>query len=96
MGDHRLYFNNRGDNLAGNGSGSIITEEEARLLTAAFADPPNFELMRQAELHYDNGGYCEPCGVAYCRDHWRPSGTGYGTCPNGHGKSLDPHWSPDW
>ncbi len=22
--------------------------------------------------------------------------SGYGRCPRGHGKSLDPHWSPDY
>jgi hypothetical protein len=31
----------------------------------------------------------------YCYDHWHVSSTGYGTCPFGHGKSLDPHWSPE-
>lgn len=31
----------------------------------------------------------------YCYDHWNVSSTGYGTCPFGHGKSLDPHWSPE-
>ena len=44
--------------MAGNGGGDIVTEERARLLTAAFVDPPNFELMREADLHYDNAGFC--------------------------------------
>ena len=44
--------------VAGNGGGDIVTEERARLLTAAFVDPPNFELMREADLHYDNAGFC--------------------------------------
>jgi hypothetical protein len=78
----------------GNGGGDIVTDERAGLLTAAFADPPNFKLMREADLHYDNAGYCTQCGVAYCYDHWDPTVGGYGTCPRGHGKSLDPHWSP--
>jgi hypothetical protein len=32
--------------------------------------------------------------VPYCARHWHLSQTGYGTCPLGHGKSLDPHWQP--
>jgi hypothetical protein len=31
---------------AGNGGGDIITDERAGLLTAAFAHPPDFALMR--------------------------------------------------
>ncbi len=81
---------------AGNGSGDIVTEERARLLTAALAVPPNFELMREADLHYDNAGYSPECRVPYCSKHWHPSSTGYGRCPKGHGQSLDPHWSLDW
>ena len=69
-------------------------DDAAALLTAAFADPPHFDLMREADL-YDNAGFCEECGLAYCYTHWNTTTTGYGTCPEGHGKSLDPHWSPD-
>lgn len=79
---------------AGNGSGSVVSTERAALLTEAFADPPQFDLMKEADLHYDNAGYCTRCGVAYCSDHWNVSSTGYGHCPQGHGASLDPHWSP--
>ena len=79
---------------AGNGNGRIVPEDEAGLLTAAFADPPNFDLMRKAQL-FDDAGYCDECGVAYCYTHWSPTTTGWGTCPCGHGKGLDPHWSPD-
>ena len=79
----------------GNGYGTIKSEDEAVLLTAAFADPPHFDLMREADLHYDNAGYCEKCWVAYCYTHWNTTTTGYGICPHGHGKSLDPHWSPE-
>jgi hypothetical protein len=38
--------------------------------------------------------FCDDCGVPYCAAHWHLSQTGYGTCPLGHGKSLDPHWQP--
>jgi hypothetical protein len=27
--------------------------------------------------------------------HWDVSSTGYGRCPRGQGRSLDPHWWPD-
>jgi hypothetical protein len=80
---------------AGNGGGSVVTDEYAGLLTAAFADPPNFDLLRQAEI-YDDAGFCSQCSVAYCSEHWSPSSIGYGHCPQGHGKSLDPLWSADW
>jgi hypothetical protein len=32
--------------------------------------------------------------VPYCARHWHVSPIGYGHCPLGHGKSLDPHWQP--
>jgi hypothetical protein len=79
---------------AGNGYGTIKSEDEAALLTAAFTDPPHFDLMREADL-CDNAGFCEKCWVAYCYTHRNTTTTGYGTCSLGHGKSLDPHWSPE-
>jgi hypothetical protein len=60
---------------------------------AAFHSEPNVDLIC-AEFH-DGAGYCSDCEVPYCYDHWHRGITGYGTCPRGHGKSLDPHWSPD-
>ena len=78
----------------GNGGGDIITDERAGLLTAAFANPPDFELMRKADLQYDNAGYCAQCAVPYCADDWALTASGCGTCPQGHRHSLDPHWSP--
>jgi hypothetical protein len=42
---------------------------------------------------YDDAGYCTPCSSTYCDRCWQISSTGFGTCPHGHGKSLDPHWS---
>jgi hypothetical protein len=80
---------------AGNGQGHLVSDVVADILEAAFADPPNFELMKKADLQYDNAGHCEECGLAYCSMHWRSSTSGSGVCPRGHGKSLDPHWSPD-
>jgi hypothetical protein len=81
--------------VAGNGLGHRQSDAKAALLTAAFADPPHFDLMQAADLHYDNAGFCVACGLPYCVKHWNVSVSGYGRCPKGHGKSLDPHWSPD-
>jgi hypothetical protein len=80
---------------AGNGDGSIVSAARAALIESTFTNPPRFDLMREADLHYDNAGYCEHCGVAYCHEHWNVTGSGYGRCPEGHGKSLDLHWHPD-
>jgi hypothetical protein len=43
---------------------------------------------------YDDAGFCRDCDAPYCYRHWHVSESGYGYCPRGHGKSLDPHWSP--
>ena len=43
----------------------------------------------------DNAGRCSDCGVHYCGKCWKTSSTGFGECPEGHGASLDPHWSPE-
>ena len=44
---------------------------------------------------HDSAGLCDRCDVPYCREHWHVTASGTGTCPQGHTKSLDPHWSPD-
>ncbi|MGS2764392.1 hypothetical protein [Sinomicrobium sp. M5D2P9] len=62
-------------------------------LIDAFTEPYNPIKIR--EQFYDMAGYCVGCGKFYCSKHWRSSAFGYGKCPKGHGKSLDPHWSPD-
>ena len=51
--------------------------------------------MRAAKI-YDDASFCRQCGVAYCYEHWNAPSIGYGHCPQGHGKSLDPICSPDW
>jgi len=51
--------------------------------------------VRIAEF-YDDAGICADCRKPYCATHWGVSLSGYGRCPRGHGKSLDPHWSPDY
>jgi hypothetical protein len=55
--------------------------------------PIGLDALNDLDL-YDDAGICRECGVAYCPNHWSISVGGYGHCPQGHGKSLDPHWSP--
>jgi hypothetical protein len=75
------------------GSGHrIITAQEADRIQRALSEPLDLEALQAT--FYDRAGYCVECGEYYCGRHWSISATGYGRCPNGHGKSLDPHWSP--
>jgi hypothetical protein len=80
--------------VAGNGLGSDIEAERAAVIAEAFAEPCTFAKVRTAEF-YDDAGFCQACDAPYCSEHWNVSSSGYGRCPQGHGKSLDPHWSPD-
>jgi hypothetical protein len=43
---------------------------------------------------YDDAGFCQECDT-YCYWHWHMTRSGYAYCPEGHGKNLDPHWSPE-
>ena len=65
------------------------------MIDEALGVPYRTEALVAAGLHPDDG-FCFKCERAYCRKHWNVSSTGYGTCPEGHGTTLDPHWSPDW
>jgi hypothetical protein len=77
---------------AGNGwTGDAIEAANAEQIEAAFQEPYRYAQVHTAGF-YDDAGFCEQCDVAYCYRHWRVSQTGYGHCPQGHGKSLDPHW----
>lgn len=78
----------------GNGLGDDCSADEAAPYLAAFSQPLTFEKVHGAKL-YDDAGFCEECDKPYCYEHWNVSAGGYGHCPEGHGKSLDPHWSPD-
>jgi hypothetical protein len=78
---------------AGNGHGSEIGAGEAGRIAQAFRLPLSFARVRTAGF-YDDAGFCDQCEVPYCSRHWHVSDSGYGTCPLGHGRSLDPHWSP--
>lgn len=79
---------------SGNGNGDPISSEEVQTLLEALRPPYNAEKI-QATGFYDDFGFCIPCEKFYCGTHWQIS-RGLGTCPAGHPKSLDPHWSPDF
>jgi hypothetical protein len=78
---------------AGNGYGDPIDISRAGQITWAFRSPLRFAQVHEAGF-YDDAGFCPACDAPYCYRHWHVSQTGYGTCPHGHGKNLDPHWSP--
>ncbi len=80
--------------LAGNGSGDLITGQEAANIVTAFSPPYSADKISLAHLH-DDAGFCGNCGTFYCVRCWNVSAGGGGRCPAGHFKSLDPHWSPD-
>jgi hypothetical protein len=73
---------------------SRVYLERAESLRDAFQEPHPYARVHTAGFH-DDAGFCEHCDVAYCHRQWNVSGSGFGHCPRGHGKSLDPHWSPD-
>lgn len=79
----------------GNGDGQQVSEERARDIAIAFAEPLEYARVHEAGL-YDDAGFCQGCGAPYCSSHWNISTSGGGHCPKGHFKSLDPHWSPDF
>jgi hypothetical protein len=79
---------------AGNGSGDPISVDRARQIADGFRQP-----LSWAQVHtvgfYDAAGLCQECDAPYCYRHWHVTRSGYGYRPQGHGKSLDPHWSPE-
>ncbi len=74
-----------------NGYGNTVDASRARQIAAAFRPPLTFAQVHTAGF-YDDAGFCQECNAPYCCLHWRVSEGGYGYCPRGHGKSLDPHW----
>ncbi len=78
----------------GNGSGDLMPAARVDAIRTAFTTPYAAEKVKLADL-YDDGGFCVECGNFYCFNHWNVSTTGGGSCPKGHFKSLDPHWSPN-
>jgi hypothetical protein len=80
---------------SGSGLGQRIDAAWAGQIAAAFEPPLSFARVHTAGF-YDDAGFCGKCDAPYCYRHWNVSPSGYGVCPNGHGKSLDPDWSPEW
>jgi hypothetical protein len=75
-----------------NGYGDPVDASRAGRITQAFRHPLHFGQVHTAGF-YDDAGFCQDCDAPYCYRHWHVSEGGYGYCPCGHGKSLDPHWS---
>jgi hypothetical protein len=71
--------------------GVRIDAARADQIAWALRDPLCFAQVRQAGFH-DDAGFCGDCDAAYCYVHWDAVDSGYGWCPRGHGKSLDPDW----
>ena len=74
-----------------NGYGNLIDASRAERIAQAFRSPLTFTRVHTAGF-YDDAGFCADCDTPYCYQHWHVSESGYGACPRGHGKSLDPHW----
>ena len=72
-----------------NGYGDPIDASRAGRIAQAFRPPLRFAQVHTAGF-YDDAGFCQDCDAPYCYQHWHVSETGYGYCPRGHGKSLDP------
>jgi hypothetical protein len=75
----------------GNGYGDPVDADRAGRITRAFRSPLHFAQVHTAGF-YDDAGFCQDCDAPYCYRHWHVTESGYGYCPRGHGKSLDPHW----
>ena len=71
--------------------GVPIDAARAGQIAWALRPPLRFAQVHQAGL-YDDAGFCDRCDAAYCYYHWNAIDSGYGWCPRGHGKSLDPDW----
>jgi hypothetical protein len=83
----------RGVEAGSGASGTPSSEREARGIVESIV--PELRIDALHRRFYDDLGYCPECAAFYCARHWSPSSTGYGRCPKGHGKGLDPHWSPE-
>ncbi|MBI6118775.1 hypothetical protein [Salegentibacter maritimus] len=73
--------------------GDPIDLNRKKAIIDAFTKPYNSIKIRQQ--FYDMAGFCTMCNKFYCSKHWHTTTSEYGKCPEGHHKSLDPHWSPD-
>jgi hypothetical protein len=71
--------------------GTQMTAERVQQMIDAFTEPVTASKIKG--FFYDDAGFCLECEAFYCERCWAPSHTGYGHCPRGHGKSLDPFWN---
>jgi hypothetical protein len=76
---------------ASNGYGDPIGASRAGRITQESRPALCFAQIHTAGFD-DEAGFCQDCDVPYCCQHWHVSESGYGYCPRGRGKSLDPHW----
>lgn len=81
------------DIATGKSYGGPIDASLAGQIAWAFRPPLRFAQVHTARFDGD-AEFSQDCDAPYCYQHWHLSGTGYGYCPYGHGKDLDPHWSP--
>ena len=81
------------DIATGTSYGGPIDASLAGQIAWAFRPPLRFAQVHAARFDGD-AGFCPDCDAPYCHQHWHLSDTGYGYCSYGHGKDLDPHWSP--
>src|SRR3546814_1981125 len=78
------------------GNGRLGDDEDPSVIAkyrAAFSEPRSYERVHQAGL-YDNGGFCDECDAPFCAGHWNVNSAGFGSCPSGPRRGLEPHWSP--
>jgi hypothetical protein len=83
----------RQDIATGSSYGGPIDASLAGRIAWALRPPLRYAQVRTARFD-DDLGFCPDCEVPYCYRHWHLSETGYGSCPYGHDKDLDPHRSP--
>jgi hypothetical protein len=74
--------------------GDKISQESAAYIVDMLKEEP-IDAVKLKKQFDDRAGFCPECRLFYCPRCWNISSSGFGTCPNGHGVSLDPHWSPD-
>ena len=87
------FFKYSGPGGSNGDFGSKITPGEAQDRIEALAEPIDSDKLKNQ--FYDRAGFCQHCHQFYCARCWSISSNGFGTCPSGHGQSLDPHWSPE-
>lgn len=70
--------------------GDPINASRAEQIARAFRPLLSFAQVHTAAF-CDDAGPCRDCDAPYYYHHWHVSEGGYGYCPRGHGKSMDPH-----